>query len=366
MRSASLSLVLSVGLVASCAEDELDLPPTELVYESDLTILRAEPGLPLCAETGPRMDDQTQFIADTLELGGPSAPFTFYWLTPDGLEGSPCSGGLGCAGGSTVYSTQVPISHEAVHAYLDERFGGERKRRNTFIEEGLAEVFSTETQHLGLPEGDVWELLMQPGRNLDNAARVRAGHFVRTMLDDYSRTEVANFYRGTVGVVSVEGVSAAFESAFGEELGAFVDRYEDVPLCEMRGGFELAMECGAGESTDVYDDDGRTLIERTLSCGEPGTFNFDAEHMATTFTIEIPDFQVGWGRIHHLEAVGNGVVAQLYGCEGCGQPFFFDSREGAFWEAIPPGRYWGRLLVPIDQPGSAGLRIVECAGENLC
>ena len=368
MRSASLSLVLLVGLLTSCAEDGLDLPPTELVYESDLTRLRAEPGMPLCADTGLRMDQQARFIAETLDMGDISSPMSFYWLTRDGFDaGIPsCAGNLGCVSDLTAYTTQVPITHEAVHLYLRDRFGHPGRPRHFLFEEGLAEVFSTDSQDAGIPERDVWDVLLENQVSIDRPGRTRAGHFLRAMMDVYPKSGVEDFYRRTTGVIDIDRVLDVYAEAFGEELEDFLERYEEVPVCEQRGGWELAVECGQEEPTDAYDDDGRTLVERTLSCGEPGTFNFDAEYMAMTFTIEIPDFQVGWGRIHHLEAVGDGVVAQLYGCGGCGQPFFFDSREGAFWEAIPPGRYWGRFLVPIDQPGSAGLRIVECASENLC
>ena len=367
MRTASLSLVLLVGVLASCAEDDrrLNLPPTEGVYESELTRLRAEPGLPLCAGTGPRMDQQARFIAETLDMGDISSPLSFYWLTRDGLDmGVPsCAGFLGCVSRGGAYTTRVPHTHEAVHLYLADRFG---VNRHFLFEEGMAEVFSTDSQDAGLPERDVWDVLLENQVSIDLAGRHRAGHFLRAMMDVYPKSDVEDFYRRTTGVIDVDRVLDAYAEAFGEELEEFLERYEEMPVCEQRGGFELAVECDGGEPTDAYDDDGRTLVERTLSCGEPGTFNFDAEYMATTFTIEIPDFQLWYGRIHHLEVVGEGVVAQLYGCQGCGEPFAFDSREGAFWEAIPPGRYWGRFLVPIDQPGSAGLRIIECASENLC
>lgn len=350
MRSASLSLVLLVGLLASCAEDDhLNLPPTEAVYESDLTSLRAEPGLPVCAGTGPRMDQQAEFIADTLDMGDISAPMSFYWLTRDGFDtGIPsCAGFLGCVSRAVAYTTRAPITHEAVHLYLADRFG---EHRHFLFEEGLAEVFSTDSQDAGLSERDVWDVLLENQVSIDRPGRNRAGHFVRAMMDVYPKSDVEDFYRRTAGVFDVDRVLEAYAEAFGEELEEFLERYEEMPVCEQRGGWELAVEFEAEEPTDVYDDDGRTIIERTLSCGEPGTFNFDAEHMATTFTIEIPDFQVGWGRIHHLEAVGYGVVAQLYGCEGCGQPFFFDSREGAFWR-------------PFRQAGTGGA--CSCRSTSL-
>lgn len=341
-------LLLLFASSLGCTDEaaELDLPPTELVFDGDQLRIHAAPGLTPCLGTGPAMEEMLGFLARETGLGPLDDPIDLYWLEGDDVQEA-CGFSFevrGCSlPSSEAITSALPEEHELVHAYLQRQ--GTSFTRYSFLEEGLATVYGTE------------RLLPEPKTTLEDALSYaealpaghypRAGHFVSFLIDAFGPQSVAEFV-----MKSSSFTPATFASEFADHFGASLesvsDTYAMTPQRCTGAGWQRRVACD--HPATAWTRPSTWTIDVGAGCSAEASVGAADGPVQERFVLEIPEAGLFDVRRGTPSAVGLPVV-DVVGCGGCEQDFALEHDLGDG-------------LVLADYPIDAGRYLVTTTFED--
>ncbi|PCC72552.1 hypothetical protein SAMN02745121_09213 [Nannocystis exedens] len=231
------------------------------------------------------MDRFVEFVAETLELDPPSTPIHYVWV-PRALHSEDTwicpPNALGCFerdgpdGHGVVYSTELDLLHELVHAVEIPALG----RSHPVFEEGMANYLSTAWSSAEvLPEFPaVFKAGVAPGRH---PGGVLSMHFVGALLARGSMAQYVDFRSRLDYDDGLAQLAAAYKEVFGTSLDDFLEDASMAPVV----GHGVDPLCA---DSPTIQWDGLGSLDTTLSwaCGDGVTFGISGT-FRTAFSLDV-------------------------------------------------------------------------------
>jgi len=304
------------------------------------------------------MDRFIEFVAETLELDVPATPIHYVW-TPRALLSEDTwicpAGAVGCfdsdgpGGRKVVYSTELDLSHELVHAVEIPALG----QSHPVFEEGMANYLSTAWSSADiLPEFPATlKAGIGPGRHPGGEVSM---HFVGALL---ARSSMAQYVELRSRVGHDDGlyeIAAAYEDVFGASFDEFLEDASTDPVIGL-GADPLCV----GPPTLLWESPGSLDTTVSWACGDGKTFGI-GETFQTTFSLDIQ--REGHARMT-VSSVDDGVEpnALLDTCPGGGEGVFnvIVASEGHWAPGVlRPGRHVLSVSMQADPAAMGELSLV--------
>lgn len=341
----------------------------EFVERSQYIELWASPGMEVCGGNLAHMD---RFIDGFRTLVGPREEaedfHRFYlldqedWDSKGTCEHLPSEAGGCTVAQRTIYSRVVPTVHELVHAEITS--GG-----HTFLEEGIAQVFSETSPNLFATGFDIEEGLDIGGGGLPFEGYERAAHFTRFLIERHGIDGLLALKDETSFGDDSAGIDGALKVSLDSSLDAELAAYEDYPeLCFSAGYHTPLVECDLPPTSWVepmlFQDsvDLQCTSERVLGPVNRRLYAFSAMEIETLGN-------------YRIEVESPGTVDATVWIVKCGSECAHLPREDREYPFEPaaiaieasaeqpqeqllyPGKYRIRFLRPVDAPGTVTVRV---------
>ena len=362
-------------MAAGCADDA-DLPP--IVWEGEHLRFGSDEDLGgVCAGTLPHSDDVVAYLAGIFNRTDPHVDF--YWF-PDGLE-RPCDEDwVGCAVDGTIFSQEVLLDHEIVHAVRG-------TSATSALEEGVAELFGDDWTPTYPLKGST-RLMFE---HHDGAAVLEggwyplAGWFASFLRAAYGSELLLRFADESRRQDSWAQTQVLFEGVYGFPMEvAFQDHEENYPGCDQTEYRDNGFECLQPAISLPTGEAGAIEIPVPLDCDDASVLGPRQGERWTTIAIEVQsDAHFYFG----IDKVGGSADGRVR-LRQCGQSCFTRDDPTAFvldmdvaaqaepsvgfegydrLVCISAGRYTVRLAVDEDDDGDFIVRFQHdreqaCAG----
>lgn len=298
------------------------------------------------------MDRFIEFVAKALELDAPAKPIHYVWV-PKKYQSEDtwvCPGNAfgcfdpdGADGDGVVYSTELYLSHELVHAVEIPALG----RSHPVFEEGMANYLSTAWSSVEmLPEFPAtFKAGVAPGKHPTGKVSM---HFVGALLARGSMAQYVDL-RGRLDYYDgLAELAAAYEDVYGASLDEFLEDASTAPVI----GLGVDPLC-TGAPTIPWE--GPETLDTTLSwaCGDGVTFGI-AENFETAFSLDVVREGNSRMTVSSLDDGGE-PLAMLDSCsdEDEGAYNFFIARDG---QSAPGVLRLGRHVLHVAMaPGPADM-----------
>lgn len=249
------SALCTLSLLFACAaepEPELGSEPEPSRADSGSSYLCLETVVEgaLCPANAAILDAQVEFIAAYLGLPLPDECVPTLWAEDVSAE---CGPHKGCYREGRIWSSWQTMSHEIVHAMVDNAgLGG-----SVFMWEGLAEALSGKVlRSRGLGLAAILEV--GQGGSLSGAEYESAGHLLSWMLGELGPETVIAIYERLHRDMTTAEVIAVFEELSGEPFASLEEAYGGARSTIYAGRGPFA--CGAAATPlrfqgDVAEDE---------------------------------------------------------------------------------------------------------------
>lgn len=224
--------LLLLGLSLAC---EAPGPAPAPYYDGEHLEVWASDGLEACNGTFPYMESWLSAFRERVGQPDSTVRHTFYWLSPEEFETSPCEpNAVACASRSNVYSSVVPAEHELVHVELE-------GRPPSLIREGAAEVFGCMDR---LNAGNRASIeAMADESQISGYDYQTAGRFSRFLIDRFGVDAYLDLYAGLHGVEGRSGLAEGVADVLGVELSSLAEEFEQRPACDLEAWRFYDVEC---------------------------------------------------------------------------------------------------------------------------
>lgn len=343
-------LLLVLASTLACEDPDT---PQSLYYDGAHLEVWASDGLEACNGTFPYMEAWLSAFRDRVGRPDSEVRHTFYWLSPEEFEASPCVDAVACAfpRSDVIYSSVVPEEHELVHTELE-------GRPPSLLREGAAETFGCAGYYNLANDSSIASLADE--RQIPGPAYQVAGRFSRFLIDRFGVDAYLDLYTGLDGVEGRAGLAAGVADILGVELSSLVEDFEQRPTCKLEAWRFYDVECSVLPLTPWHDPD-RWSTTVDLACDAPDVIG--------------PRSGAVWARralhIAHadrytlsVESDDPSVVATISSCEAA------CVREGPTVVTIPAatvsrpttleldaGRHWLRIEQAADSGAPVTVRI---------
>lgn len=276
-RQPTSAWIVALFMMMGCQEEGLPHFGT-LQYESERFEVWASEGLGACGGTFEYTEEWLVVFRERVGERGNPAKHTFYWLSPNDYDESPCSSGTtGCAYESIAYSTVIPHEHELVHTEL---IGFPP----SVLSEGAAETFGSIRSPELITITDIEALF-----DLDQISASgyqTAGRFSRFVIDHYGLDAYFDLYEALDGATSRAALEAGFEEALDVELPELVADFESFSWCSVDRWRFYDRECTMLPLTP-WQSPTRWAEEIDLSCAAPDVVGPQRELVWTRRAFEV-------------------------------------------------------------------------------
>jgi hypothetical protein len=324
-----------------------------LYYDGDHLEVHASAGLEACSGTFPYMEAWLSAFRERVGRADSTVRHTFYWMSPEEFEMSPCGDAVACARSQAgvIYSSIVPIEHELVHTELE-------KLPPSVLREGAAEVFGCTDHYTVLTRPSIEELADE--RQIHGLDYQAAGRFSRLLIDRFGIDAYLELYAALDGVEGRAGFEAGVVDVLGADLPTLAADFHHRMECRQEAWRFYDVECLV-EPPEPWRDGDHWTTTVDLSCDAPDVIGPREGRVWTTRTLEIAD---GDRYALSVESDDSAAAATIYSCQAV-----CVGREPS-WMGIPaaavgytsrldlePGRYWLRIERTADSHAPVTVRL---------
>jgi hypothetical protein len=356
-RCLGLVVVLALGCAASGNPESLSEFGAP-IYEGDQFEVWASDGLVACG--GTHAYTEAWLAAFHLRLGEFANPqfHRFYWLDDEDLAESPCPGdhrACAFATENVVYTTLIPDEHEVVHVELGDL------RAPSFLNEGVAELYGSTAGSDAIATADLRAVITE--NSLPGPAYEAAGRLSRYLVDTYGQDAYFELLQTARPGDDDDALTAAFLSAFGEDLDAVFDAFEDEPVCDAPQWRYRDHECNDLPSIPWQDAD-HWVTSVEVACMDADVIGPRNGRIWTLRALDVSE-----GGVHALSVEGGaGAQAILESCDrSCfdGGPTLMMPRAivglPAAVAMLEAGHYWVQIDLPAGEVSSVAVRLERLA-----
>jgi len=270
-------LTVAAATTMGCQEEGLPHFGT-LQYESESFEIWASEGLEACGGTFEYNEQWLVAFRERIGERGDSTRHTFYWLSPNDYDESPCSSGTsGCAYESIAWSTLIPHEHELVHTELV-------GIPPSVLTEGAAEVFgSIRSSELTTIE-DIEELFDMD--QISGSGYQTAGRFSRFIIDHHGLDAYFDLYEALDGATSRAALEAGVEDVLDVTLPELVADFEGFGGCSVDRWRFYDRECTMLPLTP-WQSPTRWAEDIELSCAAPDVVGPQRDRIWTRRAFEV-------------------------------------------------------------------------------
>jgi hypothetical protein len=250
--------LLALAPALACQDPDMLQSP---YYDGDHLEVWASDGLEACNGTFPYMEDWLSAFRERVGRSDSAVRHTFYWLSPEEFEASPCVNAVACASGraDVIYSSFVPAEHELVHTELE-------GRPPSLLSEGAAEVFGC-TDHYDLVNLPSIESLADE-RQILRPDYQTAGRFSRFLIDRFGIDAYLDLYTALDGIEGRAGLAAGVAEILDADLSSLATELEQQRACKLEAWRFYDVECSMLPLEPWQDSDHwRATVD--LACDAP-------------------------------------------------------------------------------------------------
>jgi hypothetical protein len=280
---------------------------------------------------------------------------TFYWLSPEEFEASPCGAdAVACAfpRSDVIYSSYVPAEHELVHAELE-------GWPLSLLREGAAEVFGC-TDHIDIVSAPPIEW-MADERQIPGVGYQTAGRFSRFLIDRFGIDAYLDLYTGLDADAGREGLAAGMADILEADLSSVVADFEQQRACRQEAWRFYDVECSA-LPLEPWQDADHWSATVDLACDAPDVIGPRFETVWTRRALHVPETD---RYTMSIESDDPSAVVTIFSCNAtCGRA---DESTVVMIPAatidypttlvLDPGRHWLRIEHAADSGAPVMVRI---------
>lgn len=347
------SIVLATLALAGACADEREPPP--IIWEGEhLRFGTEEDESTICGGTLTYLDQTVGHLVEVFDR--PDIMVDYYWL-PDGVEAFCDSDTLGCSSVDGAFSRFAIHQHELTHAV---RYPSGLYQP---LEEGLADAFGDDWDPPPYDfEGEIEDLLQNPGQHLPGDGYALAGHFVSYLRTTHGIDPLIALDSTTEYDSSFSAVEPAFEQAFGISLDDAITDYEtSYPRCPLRAYRDKTVDCDRNVLPAPAEVGARVDHVVPLACDDPTVLGPRSDERWNTVALDV---QVP-GIYYFLASPQTDIDLELIRLTSCDLDCFdfaddafshVTGTEIGFGECLSPGRYLFRFASKGE--GTGGVELV--------
>ncbi|MCX4241337.1 hypothetical protein [Paraliomyxa miuraensis] len=352
IRPLPLTVALLTSSILACEDPGI---PQSLHYDGDHLEVWASDGLQACEGTFPYMEAWLSAFRERVGRSDSSVRHTFYWLSPEEFEASPCRDDVAACAfprSDVIYSSVAPIEHELVHTEIE-------GSPSSLLREGAAEVFGSAGYYDVTSSASIEDLADE--RQIPGLDYQTAGRFSRVLIDRFGVDAYLDLYLGLDGVEGLAGLEAGVAEILGADLSSLVADFDQHRTCRQEAWRFYDLECSALPLVPWQDPD-RWSTTVDLACDAPDVIGPRSDTVWARRALHIPETD---RYTMSIESDDPSAVVTISSCNAACVPA--DEPMVVMIPAatvtrpttleLAPGRHWLRMKHSADTDAPVTIRI---------